>query len=117
MRGHSIDPWMVLPMMGMILHSRGRPIPKDCVANCLPIRKMLADQVRELFATELATHGPDSQASVVAIVDSLASPQAWNVMCRSHNQTTPQIRMAWITTLQAVFAAGSRPTFADIAKD
>lgn len=81
------------------------------------IRQMLADQVQELFAAELATHGPDSRASLVAIVDSLASPQAWDVMCHSHNQTTPQIRMAWITTLQAVFAAGSLTTFADIAKD
>ena len=81
------------------------------------IRMMLADQVRELFATELSTLAPTGQASLVAIVDSLASPQAWDVMCRSHNQTAPQIRAAWIATLQAVFAAGPRTTFAETAKD
>ncbi len=81
------------------------------------IRTLLADQVRELFAPELATLTPSAQASLVAVVDSLASPQAWDVMRRSHNQTARQIRTAWIATLQAVLDAGSRTTSAEIAKD
>lgn len=81
------------------------------------IRELLSEQVHHLFAPETAAMGPESQASFVAIVDSLASPQAWDVMRLSHGRTPQQIRVAWITTLRAIVQASSPTTFADLSKD
>jgi AcrR family transcriptional regulator len=66
-------------------------------------RTLLATQVRHHFAPEVAKlSGPARQAELVALIDSLASPEAWDCLVLSHRRSRRQIRTMWQWSLVAL---------------
>jgi TetR/AcrR family transcriptional regulator, regulator of autoinduction and epiphytic fitness len=65
-------------------------------------RDTLAAQTRACFATEIADRTPADAADLVALIDSLTSPEAYEVMTRAHGRTRPQIAATWRTALDAL---------------
>ncbi len=71
-------------------------------------RSLLAEQVRTQFAPELAAATPSGAADIVALVDSLTSPEAWEIMRTAHGRSRRQIGRAWAQGVDGVL-----DTFAD----
>jgi AcrR family transcriptional regulator len=65
-------------------------------------RTMLAGQVREHFAAELATRSPASGDDLVALIDCLTSFEAWDLLRTAHDRSRSQIRRVWVTGLHAL---------------
>jgi AcrR family transcriptional regulator len=59
----------------------------------------LTAQVTSQFAPELDAATSARRDDLVAVIDSLTSPQAWDVMRNRHRRTRTQIRRAWIRAL------------------
>ena len=59
------------------------------------IKDALAAQVRGTFAADTAGASPARSADLVAIIDAIASPDAWDVLRRSHARSRRQIDRAW----------------------
>ncbi len=59
------------------------------------MKAALAAQVRGTFAAETAGATPARAAELVAIVDAVTSPEAWDVLRRSHARSRSQIARAW----------------------
>ena len=59
------------------------------------MKDALAAQVRGTFAAETAGASPARSADLVAIIDAVASPDAWDVLRRSHARSRRQIDRAW----------------------
>jgi AcrR family transcriptional regulator len=69
------------------------------------MRSARADQVRAYFAPELAGATPARAADLVSTVDSLTSPETWDVLREHHGRSRGQIRASWIRNVSAVVAA------------
>ncbi len=67
-------------------------------------RQASAEQVAAQFDPVLAPLPRARRADVVAIIDSLTSPEGWNIMRRSHDRTPRQIKRAWTLAITAVLA-------------
>lgn len=65
-------------------------------------RVMLAGQVREHFAPELSSRTSARADDLVALIDSLTSFEAWDLLTGSHRRTRPQVRRAWRAGLEAL---------------
>lgn len=65
------------------------------VAATANMRAMLADQVRALFASEVATATPARAADLVASIDALTALESWDVMRKTHGRSRAQIAHAW----------------------
>lgn len=65
-------------------------------------RETLAAQTRACFAAEIADRKPAEAANLVALVDSLTSPEAYEVMTRAHGRTRNQIAATWRSALHAI---------------
>jgi TetR/AcrR family transcriptional regulator of autoinduction and epiphytic fitness len=80
------------------------------VAASAEMRGLLADQVRTVFAADIAamaTTGPD----LVAVIDALTSLESWDVMRKTHSRSRRQIERAWrqgIDALIAIWATRTR---------
>lgn len=75
------------------------------VAASGEMRGLLADQVRQMFASETAGSSPTSTADLVAVIDAAASLEAWDVMRRTHARSNAQIARAWTRGLDALIRA------------
>lgn len=73
------------------------------VAASAEMRGLLADQVRSVFAADVATVG--SGADLVAVIDALTSLESWDVMRRAHARSRRQIERTWRQGIDAVIAA------------
>ena len=73
-------------------------------------RSALAAQVRICFAPEVDAMTPARRADLVALIDTLASPDSWDVMRRTHERTPRQIRRTWIHAIDELLA-GTEDTF------
>jgi TetR/AcrR family transcriptional regulator of autoinduction and epiphytic fitness len=73
-------------------------------------RAALTRQLRACFDPELNELAPSDSADVVAVVDSITSPEAFELMTRAHARTRKQINRAWITTLHALITDDQRGT-------
>lgn len=73
------------------------------VAASAEMRGLLADQVRSVFAADVATVG--SGPDLVAVIDALTSLESWDVMRRAHARSRRQIERAWHQGIDAVIAA------------
>lgn len=72
-------------------------------------RSRLADQTLACFRSELATSTPARGSNLVALVDAMASPEAFDVMSGAHARTPRQISRTWnsgITTLLHAHTTG-----------
>jgi TetR/AcrR family transcriptional regulator, regulator of autoinduction and epiphytic fitness len=74
------------------------------VAASAEMRGLLADQVRSVFADDVATVGSGG-GDLVAVIDALTSLESWDVMCRTHARSDRQIERAWRRGIDAVIAA------------
>ncbi len=83
--------------------ARARALDTPELARTLAdTRAMLARQLREHFAGELAMLTPARSDDLVALVDSLTSFEAWDLMRTAHGRSRPQVRRAWLTGLQSL---------------
>ncbi len=65
-------------------------------------RQRFARQVRTHFAPEVATRTPALADDLVAVVASLTSFEAWDLLVTTHGRSTAQVRRAWTTALDAL---------------
>ena len=68
-------------------------------------RSALADQTRAHFASEAGQLTPADAANLVAVIDSLTSPEAYEVMGAANGRSQRQINRAWITALTALLTS------------
>jgi AcrR family transcriptional regulator len=99
------------PLMSM---ARARAFDHDVLVEAVARnRSILADQARACFEPELATLGPSDAADLVAIIDSLTSPEGFELMTRTHARSRKRITAAWIAGLHALiptdFTGGLTP--------
>ena len=84
---------VVAPMLAM---ARIRAIEHDPAAEAVASNRMrLADQVRAQFAREIDGLTPSRATDLVALVDSLTSPEAWEIVRRGHGRSGRQITQLW----------------------
>jgi TetR/AcrR family transcriptional regulator of autoinduction and epiphytic fitness len=65
-------------------------------------RSALARQLRACFDPEIAELTPSDSADLVSVMDSITSPEAFELMTRAHARTRKQINRAWTTTLHTL---------------
>lgn len=65
-------------------------------------RSTLADQTRAFFGSEIDGLTPSEAAGLIAVLDSLTSPEAFELMTKAHARTPQQIARAWATSLLAL---------------
>ncbi len=66
------------------------------------MKAALAEQVRGTFAAETQGSSPARTAELIAIIDAFASPEAWDVLSRTHSRSHKQIARAWRRGLAAL---------------
>ncbi len=78
----------------------------DALAEALErSRSLRVDQVRAALGPELRDVSAARATDLVATVDALTSPEAWELLSGFHARTREQIRRAWVRTLGAAVAA------------
>lgn len=88
---------------GLMRVGRSRAIDHDPLVEGLArLRARFADQTRERFAAEVRALTPAAAADLVAIVDTVTSPEAFELMSAAHARTPKQISRAWVSTLTAL---------------
>jgi AcrR family transcriptional regulator len=88
------------PLMAL---ARARAFDHDALAEAVARnRSTLAEQTRTCFAPEMVERTPSSAADLVAIVDSLTSPEGFELMTRTHARTRRQIAAAWTSALRTL---------------
>ncbi len=93
----------------MLAVARTRAIEHDPAAEAVASnRRRLADQAREQFAPEIAEASPASAADLVALVDSITSPEAWEIVRRAHGRSRRQIEKLWTLGVTAVLDTYAR---------
>jgi AcrR family transcriptional regulator len=73
------------------------------VAASAEMRGLLAQQVRSVFAPDVAT--TPRSADLVGMIDALTSLESWDVMRKTHARSRRQIERAWRRGIDAVIAA------------
>ncbi len=85
------------PLMSM---ARARAFEHDTLVEAVARnRATLADQTRACFGSEIDGLTPSDAADLVAVVDSLTSPEAYELMTRAHARNDTQIARAWKASL------------------
>lgn len=88
---------------GLMRVGRSRALDHEPMVEGLArLRARFADQTRERFAAELRALTPAAAADLVAIVDTVTSPEAFELMSAAHARTPKQISRAWVSTLSAL---------------
>ena len=65
-------------------------------------RSTLAEQTRACFGHEIDGLTPSGAADLIAVIDSLTSPEAFELMTRAHARTRQQVARAWEATIQVL---------------
>ncbi len=88
---------------GLMRVARGRALDHEpMVEGVARTRARLADQTRQRFAGEVEKLSPAAAADLVAIVDTVTSPEAYELMTAGHARTSRQISRAWTSALAAL---------------
>lgn len=88
---------------GLIGMARARALEhQSMVAATARLRERLAMQTRERFASELAQLGPAEATSLLALLDSITSPEAFAGMSSSHARSSRQIAKTWERAFDAL---------------
>ncbi len=66
------------------------------------LRERLGDQTRARFAIELRQMTSAQGVNLVALIDSLTSPDLFDVMSGAHARSPRQISQTWVTALDAI---------------
>lgn len=67
-------------------------------------RLRLADQTRAHFATEAAQLTPAEASNLIAVIDSMTSPEAYGVLRAAHGRSDRQIAQSWTRSIEAILA-------------
>ena len=67
-------------------------------------RAAMADQMHSCFAPEIDSLTPADAADVVSLLDSLTSPEAFDLMTTSHARTPGQLARSWGLAIHGLFA-------------
>ena len=68
-------------------------------------RAVLTEQVRDHFRSELAGRTPSEAGDVVAIIDSMTSFEAWDLLHTGQGRSRRLIRRAWVRGISAVLSS------------
>lgn len=68
-------------------------------------RTLLAEQTRACFLPEVATRSPMDAANFVALVDSIMSPELYELMTKFHARTRTQLATTWTVALRSLVDA------------
>lgn len=67
-------------------------------------RSQLSDQTRSHFATEVAQLTPAEASNLIAVIDALTSPEAYDVLRAAHGRSDRQIAQSWTRSIEAILA-------------
>ena len=82
---------------------RARAIDHEPMVEGLSrLRGRLADQTRQRFAHEIRQLTPADAANLTALIDSITSPDAYEVMSAAHARSPRQVTRTWTTALDVV---------------
>lgn len=88
---------------GMIAIARGRALDHDqMVAGVARLRARLADQTRARFKSELAQLTSAEGSNLIALLDSITSPEAFETMSGAHSRSARQIAKTWTTAIDGL---------------
>jgi TetR/AcrR family transcriptional regulator of autoinduction and epiphytic fitness len=65
-------------------------------------RSQLSDQARVHFAAEAAQLSPVEAANLLAVIDAMTSPEAYEVLQAAHGRSDRQISRSWTRSLTAI---------------
>jgi len=65
-------------------------------------RSQLSDQVRTHFASEAVQLSPAEAVNLLAVIDSMTSPEAYEVMQAAHGRSDRQISRSWTRSISAI---------------
>lgn len=68
-------------------------------------RSTLAEQTRNCFALEIDGCTPAEAANLIALLDSLTSPEAYDLMTKFHARSRRQLSSIWTTGLRAIIGS------------
>ena len=81
---------------------RSLALQHDVLADAVDrSRALRAEQVRAALAPELEPASAARSADLVATVDAVIAPEAWDLLRRFHDRSREQIRRSWMRTLTA----------------
>jgi hypothetical protein len=66
-------------------------------------RSQLSDQARAHFASEAVQLSPAEAANLLAVIDAMTSPEAYEVLQAAHGRSDRQISRSWIRSVTAIF--------------
>jgi AcrR family transcriptional regulator len=75
------------------------PFSPDIAAEADRFRRLLDDQVRQYFKTELVSLRRSEADELVVLNDVLLSFEAWDLLVGPYAQKRPQVKRAWENTL------------------
>lgn len=67
-------------------------------------RSQLADQTSAHFATETAQLTPAEASNLLAVIDAMTSPEAYEVLRAAHGRSDRQIAQSWTRSIEAILA-------------
>lgn len=65
-------------------------------------RSQLSDQTRAHFAAEAARLTPAEAANLIAVIDSMTSPESFDVLRAAHGRSERQIARTWTRSIEAI---------------
>lgn len=87
----------------MLAIARTRALEHDPAAEAVAAnRSLLAEQVRTQFAEEAAAATPSVAADMIGLIDSITSPESWEIAQRAHGRSRRQIARMWTIGVTAV---------------
>ena len=98
-----LDLYEAIAPIGRMARARAVELPR--IARSLhQARTHFAEQAAAQFAPEVALRSAAQGEDLVALVASLTSFEAWDLLAAGHDRTRRQIRRAWLTGLRALLA-------------
>ncbi|WP_162899139.1 TetR/AcrR family transcriptional regulator [Mycobacterium shigaense] len=90
----------------LLMLARGRALDHETMAQAVAYnRAALAAQTRECFWTEITGRSEADTSHLWSLLDSLTSPEAFEVMTRTHGRSPRQISRSWRSALRVLLAA------------
>ncbi len=90
---------------GLMLVARSRALEhQPMVEGLARLRERLAEQTRQRFAVELGPLTSVDRANLASLIDSLTSPEAFELMSAAHARSPRQISKIWNTSLDVLLA-------------
>jgi AcrR family transcriptional regulator len=100
----------------LLMLARFRALDHETMAEAVAYnRAALAAQTRECFRAEIAGRTVADASDLLSLLDSLTSPEAFELMTRTHRRSPRQISRSWRLALR-VFIAGWPPATFTLTK-